>query len=297
MRPIIDNLKSVFKISHENDQAFTYVGMRVSQDSHCSILVNQSSYSDSIKPIPLSKERMSDNQSRLSNEETTMLRGVLGQLNWLANITRPDLSYTVSTLSSHITQATIADVKTANKAVKYVRDSPTQMRFPAISLDTVGVTAHTDASFNNHDNGASQGGQIIFISDSQNNCCPISWRSNKVRRVARSTLAAETLSFADGMDTAQYVRQLAEEIQLMSGQSTTRKITDSRSLFDAANTTSLITDRRLRVELSAIRESKEKGEIQIVWTSGDKQLADCLTKKGASPLALHAVINRGMLQA
>ena len=99
------------------------------------------------------------------------------------------------------------------------------------------------------------------------------------------------------MDTAQYVRQLAEEIHLMSDRSTTRMITDSRSLFDAANTSSLISDRRLRVEMSAIRESKEKGEIQIVWTSGDKQLADCLTKKGASPMALQEVISRGMLQA
>ena len=297
MRPIIDQLKSVFKISHENDQAFSYVGMHVSQDSDCSIHVNQTSYSDAIKPVLLTKERMSDNQARLSNEETTMLRGVLGQLNWVANMTRPDLSYTVSALSSNITQATIADIKTANKAVKVVRDSSTQMLFPSLNPETVRVTVHTDASFNNHDNGGSQGGQIVFISDGQNNCCPISWRSNRVRRVARSTLAAETLSFADGMDTAQYVRQLAEEIQLMSDKSTIRMITDSRSLFDAANTTSLITDRRLRVEMSAIRESKEKGEIQIVWTSGDKQLADCLTKKGASPLTLQEVINKGVLQA
>ena len=65
---------------------------------------------------------MSDNQACLSNEETKMLRGVLGQLNWLANMTRPDLSYTVSALSSNITQATIADIKTANKAVKVVRE-------------------------------------------------------------------------------------------------------------------------------------------------------------------------------
>ena len=108
---------------------------------------------------------------------------------------------------------------------------------------------------------------------------------------------AETLSFADGMDTAQFVRQLAEEFQLISNESTTTMITDSRSLFDAANTTSQIKDRRLRVEMSAIRESKERGEIQIVWTSGDKQLADVLTKKGASPLALRDAVSSGSIQA
>ena len=75
-------------------------------------------------PICLPNERMSENQYRLSNEETTMLRGVLGQLNWIANMTRPDISYTVSSLSSCITHATIADIKTANKAVKFVKGVP-----------------------------------------------------------------------------------------------------------------------------------------------------------------------------
>ena len=170
---------------------------------------------------------MSENQSRLSNEETTMLRGVLGQLNWIANMTRPDISYTVSSLDSCITQATFANVKTANKAVKFVKDTPSQMKFPALCPVTIGIVAHTDASFNNHDDGGSQGGQIIFVSDDRNHSCPISWRSNRVRRVARSTLAAKTLSFADG-DTAQFVRRLAKDLQLIPGDTTIRMITDSR---------------------------------------------------------------------
>ena len=171
------------------------------------------------------------------------------------------------------------------------------LKFPALCHATTEIVAYTDSSFNNHDDGGSQGGQIVFISDHESQSCPISWRSNRVRRVARSTLAAETLSFADGMDTAQFVRQLAEEFQLISNESITTMITDSRSLFDAANTTSQIKDRRLRVEMSAIRESKERGEIQIVWTSGDKQLADVLTKKGASPLALRDAVSSGSIQA
>ena len=118
-----------------------------------------------------------------------------------------------------------------------------------------------------------------------------------MRRVARSTLAAETLSFADGMDTAQFVGQLSEEMQLISSDTPVKMITDSRSLFDAANTSSQITDRRLRVEMSAIRESKEKGEVEIVWTSGEKQLADALTKKGASLVPLQEVVSKGKLQA
>ena len=74
-------------------------------------------------------------------------------------------------------------------------------------------------------------------------------------------------------------------------------VTDSRSLFDASNTSSQISDRRLRVEMSAIRETKERGEIDIRWINGSGQLADVLTKKGASPYSLLRVLGDGKMDA
>ena len=98
------------------------------------------------------------------------------------------------------------------------------------------------------------------------------------------------------MDTAKFVHQLAEEFRLVKMMSPSVVITDSRSLFDAAHTSTQIKDRRLRVEMSAIRDIKEKGEISIIWTNKGKQLADVLTKKGASPLALLEAVGRGRIQ-
>ena len=74
-------------------------------------------------------------------------------------------------------------------------------------------------------------------------------------------------------------------------------ITDSKSLFDASQTTSQISDRRLRVEMSAIREAKELGEIVVQWVNGADQLADVLTKKGASPYSLLKVLGEGHIDA
>ena len=118
-----------------------------------------------------------------------------------------------------------------------------------------------------------------------------------VRRVARSTLAAETLSFADGTDAGEYVKQLVSEFHLNSMNSPVNMITDSKSLFDASNTTSLISDRRLRVEMSSIREMKEEGDIDIKWVKGEAQLADVLTKKGASSQQLMKVLKDGKIDA
>ena len=39
----------------------------------------------------------------------------------------------------------------------------------------------------------------------------------------------------------------------------------------------------LKIELSSTRESLEKGEIDsVLWVDSKDQLADCLTKEGAS---------------
>ena len=43
------------------------------------------------------------------NIEKTVLRDALGQLNWSSGIARPELSYTVSEVSSRISSATAAD--------------------------------------------------------------------------------------------------------------------------------------------------------------------------------------------
>ena len=194
----------------------------------------------------------------------------------------------------NIRQATIEDIKDVNKVIKYVKDTPSKLYFPSLDVESTEVVAFTDASFNNLNDRGSQGGQVIFLKDKYNQSCPISWKSNRVRRVARSTLAAET--FADGMDTARFVYQLAEEFQIVQRKMTTI-ITDSHSLFDAANTSTQIQDRRLRVEMSAIRESKERGEINVVWARKERQLADVLTKKGASPYTLLEAVNKGRIDA
>ena len=265
------------------------------QNTDASITINQSTYTDSINAIPLDQDLLKDPQKRLNDYEVKLLRSALGQLNWIANMTCPDISFTVSKVSSHIKEATVSHVKEINKLIKHVKDTPSSVTFPTLDIVSTRVVAFTDSSFNNLDDGGSQGGQIVFLKDKFNRSCPISWRSTRVRRVARSTLAAESLDFADGIDTASFVAKIAMEFQIIKPDSSTLAITDSRSLYDAANTSTQISDRRLRVEISAIRDAKDKGEIEILWTSKDNQLADVLTKKGASSSSILEAIGRGRL--
>ena len=124
---------------------------------------------------------------------------------------------------------------------------------------------YSDASFNNLCNGASQRGHIVLLTDQLNNSCPISWKSNKVRRIARSTLVAETLSFSDGSDTAYFINQLAQEAGLVRSPSSIFMYVNNRLLHDSSKTTAQVADHRLSIEISAIREQQDNGEISICW--------------------------------
>ena len=59
------------------------------------------------------------------------------------------------------------------------------------------VVMYSNASFNNTSDGRSQGGYLVFLADKKQHFMSHSWRSNKLRWVARYTLTAETLAFTD----------------------------------------------------------------------------------------------------
>ena len=92
---VIDNLCKVFEIGSVNYRILKYIGIDVKQNPDYSITVNQNSFASTIQQITIPKERLTNKETRVDQEETKLLRGVIGQLNWLAGITRPDISYDV----------------------------------------------------------------------------------------------------------------------------------------------------------------------------------------------------------
>ena len=113
----------------------------------------------------------------------------------------------------------------------------------------------------------------------------------------KSTLAAETLALVEGADNAFLMSKLMAEI-IYNENKTLLAIeckTDNRSLFQAAYTLNTLSDKRLRVEMSIVRQMIERKEIKLFWIEAKEQLANVLTKKGASSLALLKVLQEGFL--
>ena len=57
-----------------------------------------------------------------------------------------------------------------------------------------------------HLDGGNQGSYLIFLVDTDNHCNLLSWQSKRLKRIPRSSLAAETVAALDGIDAAIYIR-------------------------------------------------------------------------------------------
>ena len=105
-----------------------------------------------------------------------------------------------------------------------------------MSTNNIKLQLFADASFNNLPKGGSQAGQIILLKDDKNNTCPLYWNSSKIKRVVRSTIAAETLPLSEGCDLAMCINKLVSELLFHNGKQFNIAYTDNRSLYYAAHT-------------------------------------------------------------
>ena len=73
-------------------------------------------------------------------------------------------------------------------------------------------------------------------------------------------------------------------------------VTDSKSLYENLQSTHIVEDSRIRVDIARIKEMIEVGEVEMKWVPTAEQLADPMTKQGASAHRLMEVLGNGQLK-
>ncbi|XP_067658382.1 uncharacterized protein [Haliotis asinina] len=295
---ITDAVHEQFNVGKEQSQIFQYVGIEVVCEEN-KIRLSQQTYADNLSFIDVEKSRAMKKEEVLNEEERALCRSKVGQILWIARQSRPDVLYQASRLSSRYKHAKIEHLMEINKVIKQIKVEKVSLTYQQLSGSEMELLVFSDASFGNLSDGGSQGAYIIFISNLKEELMPICWNSKKVRRVVRSTIAAETLAMADGVDMGIFISSLYTEIK--SGKATPLMlplvaITDCQSLYDNLKSTNMPTEKRLRMEISSIKEMRDSGLIKrIQWVDTKHQLSDCLTKRGTSPARLLQVLCDGQL--
>lgn len=293
---VVQNLKAKYRLSTEVKRNFVYTGLNIKQHGFEYVAVNQLGYIDQIKPIVIEAARNSNNSWEINEEEKSQLRSACGQLLWASTQTRPDVCYTACMAGSALTKGTIADLKLVNKTIKYMKTNHLVLRYNKVDLKKSAIVVFCDAAFGNMKDGSSQGGHIVFLTERNGNSCPLTWQSKKIRRVCKSTLAAESWAMVEALESAELIwTQLKQmEIEDLVNISLTC-ITDCKSLYDAIHTTNTLDDKGLRIPVACLRQRVENKEIRVRWVRTKLQLADTFTKAGASSKLLCDVLASGKL--
>ena len=192
-----------------------------------------------------------DSKRLLDREEQKLLRQLTGQINWAATQSRPDLSFSVVEISTQFKHPLMEDLKKANKAINKLTTNPVKVFFPKIK-GKLKIVMYSDAAFWNLPDQTSSGqGHIIFLTGEENRSAPLSWSSNKVKRVVGSTLAAEAMSLQEAIGHAIYLRAvLAETVGVKEEKIPIVSYVDSNNLYQAIWSTKAVDDKRLRIRVS-----------------------------------------------
>ena len=281
---VVEFMKKELVIGKSSDgNSFKYIGVNITQDGDV-IGLHQNDYIASLEAIRLSHERATQRGSQLGKQELEEFRALVGQLNWLSIQNQPDVSFDVCELSTVVSKATIDDVLRANKVLKRVKQRDVTLQFKALDgSDGYTLECYSDASFGNLPGGGSQGGFVIFLADSNGKKCPLTWQSKKVRRVVKSTLAAETLSLLDAAEAGIYMANLIGEVLNLDSLPLVKCYVDNKSLVDSLYSTKQVDDKHLRINLAVLGDMLERGELSsVTWVQSARQLANVFTKRGAS---------------
>ena len=117
-----------------------------------------------------------------------------GKIGWLANNTRPDLSFTALKMSQNNKEATISDVRDVNRILAKVRERESKVKYEHMGdRDDLMIVGIGDASLKADEKPV--GGVILFLTNSSmTRASPLYWKAKQIDRVCHSSKDAETLN-------------------------------------------------------------------------------------------------------
>eukprot|EP00435_Cladocopium_sp_Y103_P022595 s3351_g5.t1 len=297
-QPVWEKLKEEFTFGEWRDAQGDWVkfcGRYERQLADFTVEIQMDHYGDKVE-YPPRRDPNGVNPLTLTEKEKKWIGHVCGQLNWLARQCRGDLLFGVSRVQQ---LAGVEDPQALEELYILVERAKIKkgMKFSKLDCDLehAVILAASDASFGGMPRGRSQGGGVLMIANCKilegtAKAVPIFFHSALLKRIVRSSLAAEISQAAETLDQADFLRAVIAEAtipdfsikQWMIHSARWRLISvlDSRTGYDLLNGANHGDDRRLAIDVASMKESlHENGAARLVrWVPGAEQVADDLTK-------------------
>ena len=305
MTKALDDHKKRLPFGDYRTFTIRYTGLEVRQNPQTfEIEIGQEAYIDALTPV----ETKPLGTAGTPLNDPTILRTCAGQLAWVSNATRPDQAFLSSYLQGVQDKGTVSDVMTYNKALREMKTRKVCLRFPSrVPPERWRIICVADAGWQTRQSGESQGGYVLCLADQdildrkKAPCWIIDWSSKKLKRVVRSSVAAETLAGQNGLDAVELFQCLLGEVlhgitprqfREQTPKEAAALVVDSKGFYDAVTRSccsqAMSVERRLMIDYAIAKQN-----ITVYWVNNLRMCADCLTKLRGDTRPLYEILDEG----
>jgi hypothetical protein len=306
---LISSLSAIYKLEDQGD-VHDYLGLRIEKDSTLKcIRMTQTGLIESIiqdlnlgqdsntKPTPSDSILYSDPHG-VPRQDSWNYRSVIGKLNYLAQNSRPDISYAVHQCARFCTRPTALHELAVKRIARYLlltKDKGLILK----PSKTFNLDMYVDADFagmwhqeHTHlrENVLSRTGYIITFCG-----CPIHWASKLQTEIALSTTEAEYIALSMGTRELLPLRRILQEITqhslvhlpipdhysttMSSNMQATRVYEDNASCIVLAHSEGIKQrTEHISIKWHHFRDQIRNGNIKVVKIDTHSNWADILTK-------------------
>ena len=153
-------------------------------------------YKHELERIEVSKADKTKPKRHLNSKKHTQFRGGVGSLGWFVDHCCPQLPFQLAELRRKRSSPTVHDLLRLNKVIRTAKAIESKIKIRSIPVEHLRFMGVHDAAHANIEGGASQQGHLILaVHASITNCrvpvSVLSWQSEKIKSVVRSSLATE----------------------------------------------------------------------------------------------------------
>ena len=313
MDAVLTKLRAKLPFGDYRAYIIRYTGIEIRQNpATFEIDIGQEAYIDALecvqtKPLGVASAPLPDK---------SLLRTCAGQLAWVTSSTRPDQAFLASYLQGVQDKGLVSHVHLYNKGIREMKEHKVCLRFPStVPVEDWRLICISDAGWATRENGDSQGGYLLLLAESKMlkreraRCWLVDWSSKKMKRMVRSSVAAETLAGQNGLDATELFQALLEEtlhgiapkqFREMTPKHEAALVIDSKGFYDAIARSccsqAVSVERRLQIDYAIAKETMLKQNITGFWVNNLRMAADCLTKLKGETKLLYEILEGGIYQ-
>ena len=198
---------------------------------------------------------------------------VVGSIQYMAQVTRPDLAYFAGALAQHFSESTEEHWQAAMHCLRYLQSTKNfGLTFDGSIDDAPLVEAYSDADFANSEDKVSVSGSLIRVFGN-----PVCWIAKRQHKVARNTTEAELIAMSSTADELLWVKKLLVDLGYVPYRPKLWGDNQSANRV-AANHLSSHRTKSLDVKDLSVQGMHEREELFVDWVGTKDQMADILTK-------------------